>query len=77
MSIAALVHTVGSTHYMLCENGIGDKSIDKATKGAQIMYELVSRSNGNAALKPINPALIFSTDDSADFVPKTVDNGRV
>ena len=36
MSIAALVHTVGSMHYMLCENGIGDKSIDKVTKAARI-----------------------------------------
>ena len=78
MGITALVHTVGSTHYTLCENGIGDTSIKKASAGAKLMYDLVSKSNDNAALKPINPSLIFSTDDSANFVSKVNENtGKV
>ena len=76
-STVSYLHTVCATHYRIDPNGIGDKSICNATTGANENYGLVSSFHDGAALYSQPPEVICSTDDSACFVSKEMDDGKV
>ena len=76
-NVASFLHTIAATHYIIAEDGVGDRSIKNATRGAQFLYDLVSEHHGGAALKPIKPENLYSTDDSAIFGSKNLGHGQV
>ena len=67
-SITFYLHTVAESHLHPVLDGVGDRSIEKATAGAKKLYKLVSDANGKAALGPARPQLQLSTDDSGCFI---------
>ncbi|GFH50542.1 predicted protein [Chaetoceros tenuissimus] len=74
--LPTLIHVVAGTHFIVCENGIGDSSIKTASEGAKLLYNLVSEYHNDAALRVVKPQLVFSTDDSAIFASKLLNSNE-
>lgn len=57
-----------TTHLMVAEPDSNHPPISLATDGAKFLESIVSKVNGNAPIRPIQPYLNISTDDSTMFV---------
>ena len=65
-----------STHFILGKS-LSDNICKKLPKEAQETINLVYKLNNNIPCMPINPNLIFSTDDTMMYVYKSIEEKSV
>ena len=66
-----LVSVVAATHYNVTVHSHPEveRQIKEASKGVRIFYDIIQRANNNnAPISPMQPELIFSTDDTTDYI---------
>ena len=70
ISSMALVSVVAATHYNITVHSHPDveKQIKEASKGVRMFYDIIRQVNNNAPVFPVRPELIFSTDDTTDYI---------
>ena len=66
----ALISVVAATHYNIMVNSHPDmeREITDGSKGVNMLYNMIRKENGNAPIFPVRPELIFSTDDTTDYI---------
>ena len=64
----SMLVVTATTHLMVAEPDSNHPPISLATEGAKFFESIVSKVNGNAPIRPIQPYLNTSTDDSTMFV---------
>ena len=74
-STFSYIITVASTHFIVGKI-LSDKVLNMLQKEAIETIDLVSKLNNNTLCMPINPNLIFSTDDTTMYIFEGVEEKK-
>lgn len=74
LSMITYLFTIVTTHFIVLpkDHKLNSRfpKIDEATDGAKELYRLVQRCNPGMQICPVNPTLLFSTDDTTLYIFK-------
>ena len=70
ISAMALLGVVAATHYFICDEGQLEIKTEMrdAPDGVELLYKLVSDVYGNLPIFAVKPELLFSTDDTVNYI---------